>query len=188
MVNNIILVFIILYIASTMSSIKLLSGLQIFLMFLMCCFSHSAQAQAAVYRCGGSPVMYTSDQRWAQEQGCSLLGSSSERSKQSKPAQKRQLSSEPDASSMQSQKIAKTATRNTTTIYGSTEQKARDSDQLSILNNELRDEKARLEALNQKLAKDNSSVSGDAASELKKSINRSQSDIVALEREIARMR
>ena len=171
-----------------MSSIKLLSGLRIFLMFLMCCFSHSAQAQAAVYRCGGSPVMYTSDQRWAQEQGCSLLGSSSERSKQSKPAQKRQLSSEPDASSMQSQKIAKTATRNTTTIYGSTEQKARDSDQLSILNNELRDEKSRLEALNQKLAKDNSSASGDAASELKKSINRSQSDIVALEREIARMR
>jgi hypothetical protein len=171
-----------------MNSTRLTSSLQIVLIPLMFCLSNAVQAQANVYRCGGSPVMYTSDQRWAKEQGCSLLGSANERNKQSAPVQKRSSNSATDAANTTSQKTAPVTVKNSSTIYGSTEQKARDSDQLSILNNELRDEKARLEVLNQKLSKDASASTAGADSELKKSISRSQSDIVALEREIARMR
>jgi hypothetical protein len=154
----------------------------------LCLASADALAQASVYRCLGNPVMYTSDQRLAQAKNCVLAGGGESLTR---TAPVRRRSANVDTSSQAnaaSGSVTKVASVGSTARSASPEQKARDSDRLTILTTELREEKAKFEALKQKLTKASSSGSAtdDAGTDLDKAIIRSQSDITALEREISR--
>jgi hypothetical protein len=153
-----------------------------------CLASADALAQASVYRCLGNPVMYTSDQRLAQAKNCTPAGGG-ESSARNAPVRKR--SDDVDAASPD--RAVRSSTTRVASIdsparSASPEQKTRDSDRLTILTAELRDEKAKFEALKQKLTKTSTtgSANDDIATDLNKALSRSQSDITALEREISR--
>jgi hypothetical protein len=161
-------------------------------LFVLACFagiaSADALAQASVYRCLGNPVMYTSDQRLAQAKNCTPAGGG-ESPTRTAPARR---SAADVATSSQINSVGSSVTRVASTDSparsASPEQKARDSDRLTILTAELRDEKAKFEALKQKLTKTSTTgfASDDIATDLNKALARSQSDITALEREISR--
>lgn len=158
------------------------------LAFLASMAGPDAAAQASVYRCLGNPVMYTSDQRLAQAKNCALAGGGES---PNRPAPVRGRSADADAprqSHAASGSVTKVASVDSANRSASPEQKARDSDRLVILTTELREEKAKLEALQQKLARagNSGSASDDVGSDLSKAIARSRSDITALEREISR--
>jgi hypothetical protein len=154
----------------------------------LCLASFGALAQASIYRCIGNPVMYTSDQRLAIAKNCALVGGGEPTVRVEAVRRKSADGETPPQSGQVNSSVAKVSSVERATRFASPEQKARDSDRLTILMTELRDEKVKYETLKQKLTAAGSSGTGNEASvtELNKAIVRSQSDMAALEREIAR--
>jgi hypothetical protein len=152
---------------------------------LLCAAGNTALAQTSIYRCPGNPVMYTSDQRLAQSKNCTLAGAGDAVSRTRRRSMDVVATAQGSASNGS---VTKVASLDSTARTASPEQKARDSDRLTILTTELREEKTKFEALKQKLA--STSASGSASdgvgADLTKALARSQSDINALEREISR--
>jgi Flp pilus assembly protein TadD len=173
-----------------MELLKQQFGQCMFLLLLWATANPEVHAQAAVYRCPGTPEIFTSDQRFAQTKGCASINGEREVVTRASPTRKRSSSSESETSSFPSGVVAKIATADGAPRYVSAEQKARESDRLTILLAELRDEKQKLEALKQKQIKAGGAAgpNEDSGSDLSKAVARSQSDVNALEREIARVR
>jgi hypothetical protein len=159
---------------------------QLGLLLSLLCMGHAAQA-SGVYRCPGSPVLYTDtiSAKQAQEKGCKLLEGSPITVIQSPKS-----SRSPSANSTPTPSSGPSATR-----VDPTEQRARDSDARRILEAELAREEARLTALRQEFNNGEperlgSERSGqkyqDRITEMKEAIARKEADIAALKRELAK--
>lgn len=148
---------------------------------------HAALAQAPVYRCPGPPVLYTDalSAREAQERGCRTIEGT-------------------PITVIQAQKPRAPAA-NTSSAAGAdggakvdpAQQRARDSERRRVLEDELRAAEGRLAAAQAEYQNGNGEKRGDEArnyqkyldrmAELKASINRQQSDIEAIKREIGKL-
>ncbi len=153
--------------------------------FLACCLSGgAAMAQAAVYRCPGPPVLYTDalSAREAQEKGCrSIEGTPITVIQAPRPKT-------PAAG-------AESASGNNR--VDPSQQRARDGERRRVLEDELRAAEERLAATQAEYAGGNAEKRGDESrnyqkyldrmAELKASVNRQQSDVDALKREINKL-
>jgi hypothetical protein len=140
-------------------------------------------ALAEIFRCAGSPAMYTSDARTARQRGCAPVNETAIR-----PA--------PQASAMPITPAvlrAKSSTEPSTAARGdgvllisSQTQKARDASRYELLRQEMSEEQAKADQLREKLAR--TAPSNPSHAELRQSLERAQSNLTALQRELQYVR
>lgn len=151
-----------------------------------------AQAQDRIYRCGNE---YTNNAEVARERGCRLVEGGNVTVVQGTKPQAGVAPSTPAASAPGSRPPAAPTTRPPATA--SPEQRARDSDARQILEGELRRAQDRLAQARQAYANGQPDKEGiefrnhqrylDRVAELKAAVDRAESDIAGLQRELARL-
>ena len=155
----------------------------------------AAAAQAEVYKCPGSPVLYT-DQLSAQEardKGCRTIEGAPISVIQGRPPR---TASTPQNGQPSGQPSAGPASRPGESRVEPAAQRARDTDAKRILGDELAREEARLAALRKDFNNGEPERRGDErnyqryidrVAEMKASILRKESDVAALKRELAKL-
>lgn len=152
----------------------------------MLCAGAAPATTIEIYRCGGTPAVYTSDLRLVRAGRCTRLGAA--------PAAARTSAVVPVAASAAIRPAATTPARvapPAATVARDVQQQ-RDSDRLHILQTEQARERDRLTQLTQQLQQ-LQSVPSDAAGAkksetgaLSQAIQRSEADLQALDKELAR--
>ena len=157
-------------------------------LLLLGCLCGANTAWAEVYKCPGTPVLYT-DQLSAQEaraRGCSVIEAAPITVIQGRTPAGAKAAAAPAAS----------AARPADSRIDAQAQRARDSDSRRILENELRQEEARLAALKTEYNGGQPERQGnernyqkylDRVAELKSGIDRKEGDIAAIKRELAKL-
>jgi septal ring factor EnvC (AmiA/AmiB activator) len=147
---------------------------------LLIAWSLSARAATIeIYRCAGTPAVYTSDLRLVRAGRCTRMGA--------EPAAARVAAVAPVAASA----VVRPAVPAGATIARDVQQQ-RDSDRLHILQTEQARERDRLTQLTQQLQQMQSAPAQDTnakraeTSALSQAIQRSESDLQALDKELAR--
>jgi hypothetical protein len=142
---------------------------------------NAATANVDVYRCAGSPAIYTSDPRLVREGRCEKLGASQAGSLGRRGPPKAEAAPTP--------RVAGTLPSASATVARG-EQQQRDRDRHRILETELTNERQRHAQLVQKLRAAEAADTSEAAratqiDELEQAIRRSETDIASLGRELA---
>jgi hypothetical protein len=147
-------------------------------------------AQAApveIYRCGGTPAIYTSDLRLVRTGRCTRIGAAPAATRTPAAAAVAAGSAERPAASAPPAREATAVTAISRDV-----QQARDSDRVHILQTERARERDRLALLTQQLQQlqstpqDVSSAKQAETASLSQAIQRSESDLQALDKELAR--
>jgi hypothetical protein len=137
-------------------------------------------APVQIYRCAGTPVIYTTEPRLAASGRCEPVGASPPAAPRARFADMPDPSRKPAAPSG-----AVTVSTDRTTVPREVQQQ-RDADRVRILQDELARERARVAQLTSRL-REAADTPGETTSvaELEQALQRSQADIVALTRELA---
>lgn len=155
----------------------------------MLVLSHTAQAQATVYRCPGPPVLYTDalSAKEAQDKGCrSIEGTPIT----VLPAARARPSAAPTSGGSSEARSSNDGR------VDPNQQRTRDNERRRVLETELREAEDRLAALQREYAGGNAERRGDERNyqkyldrmaELKASIGRQEVDVQALKREISKL-
>jgi hypothetical protein len=143
---------------------------------------HAQTRMSAVYRCEGSPPTYVSSAQAAQSKQCSNIGRLPQLSARRAVKDKVLANSKsaPAATSTPAAEKDKSAVR----IVPSTVQRDRDGDRVRVLEDELTQERQRLAELQRQMPR-TAPGNGIEPSELSRQIQRVESDIAALTRELA---
>jgi hypothetical protein len=149
--------------------------------------SHSADAE--IFRCAGAPAMYTSDARAARQRGCAPVNDAATRTAP-------QATTSPQASVAPVRSAAQQAKPSAGSNTGSTgegillissqTQKSRDAGRYELLKQELIDEQAKADQLREKLSR--IAPSNPNHAEVRQSLERAQSNLTALQRELQYIR
>lgn len=142
---------------------------------------HAQTRMSAVYRCEGSPPTYVSSAQAAQSKQCSNIGRmpqvSAKHAAQSKISAKSKLAPIKPEREPTLEKNSSPARTVPLTL-----QRDRDNERLRVLETELAQERERLAGLQRQMPR---VAPGSAAGELSQQIQRVESDIAALTRELA---
>ncbi|MBB5203679.1 hypothetical protein HNQ51_000972 [Inhella inkyongensis] len=159
-------------------------------LFALLLLSGAAQAQSVVYRCPGPPVLYTDamSAKEAQEKGCKSI--------EGAPVSVLQ-GPRPKAAAAAAERRPEAARADPGRDKVDPDlQKARDSDRRKVLESELRDAEAKLDALKREYNGGEPERRGDErnfakyqerVNELKAAITRQEADLQALRREISKL-
>lgn len=134
-----------------------------------------------IYRCPGTPAVYTSDQRLVQAGRCVRLGAAVA------PHRSSSLST---STPLRPQAAASGPASTSRTVVSRALQQQRDADRLQILQDELQRERDRHAQLAQRLTQDSTNGAMDTGTveELRQALQRSAADVAALSRELASSR
>lgn len=161
-----------------------------FALLILAVCGGAAQAQTTVYRCPGPPVLYTDalSAKEASDKGCRTIEGTPITIVQS-PKPRAAASAAPNGEA--------SGARGADGRIDPNQQRARDGERRRVLDTELREAEARLATAQQEYAGGNAERRGDEGrnyqkyldrmAELKASINRQESDIQALKREISKL-
>jgi hypothetical protein len=140
-------------------------------------------AQAEIFRCAGSPAMYTSDARTARLRGCTPVNDAAIRTAPQEnaapiaPVVQRAKPSAGPSVGVRAEGVL---------MVSAQAQKTRDGGRYEILKQELSEEQAKADQLREKLASTTPSTPSHA--ELRQSLERAQSNLTALQRELQYIR
>lgn len=152
----------------------------------LCALALPARA-IEIYRCPGPPAVYTSDLNLVRAGRCTRLGAAATTARSTAAVQ---VSTDAPARPAAASILGRTAPAATT--IATNVQQQRDSDRVQILQTELTRERDRLAQLTQQLqqlqstAPEAASVRRSEAVALSQAIQRSESDLLALDKELAR--
>jgi hypothetical protein len=147
--------------------------------------SAAARPGAPVFRCPGAPVLYVTDARLADARGCvAVSAASGARTGRAAAARPVPAGSETVATATDPERTGASGPR----VVATALQRERDTDRMRILQAEQARESERLADLHQRLAaaRSGSAKDRDAAPELERAIGRSEEDLAAIGRELAR--
>jgi hypothetical protein len=150
--------------------------------------SATQAAAVEIYRCQGNPAVYTSDLRLVRAGRCTRLGATPVAARQVAP-----VATAPTARAQPAAAPLPTAARSgSVTTVARQVQQQRDSDRVQILESELTRERERLAQLTQQMRELQSAPPDAAAAKrsetvaLAQAIRRSEDDLQALDKELAR--